>query len=59
VAKHNPKNKFRSFYSIDQRLLRKKHAEITIEVAHVESEDGQAPLRARGIAPGHADYIRT
>src|SRR6202050_2940237 len=44
LAKHNPKNKFRSFDSIDNEPAEKARG-ITIAVAHVD-------------CPAHADYIK-
>jgi elongation factor Tu len=44
LSKHNPKNKFRSFDSIDNAPEEKARG-ITIAVAHVD-------------CPGHADYIK-
>src|ERR1700726_1478029 len=56
LAKHNPKNKFRSFDSIDNAPEEKARG-ITIAVAHVEYE---TPNRhyAHVDCPGHADYIK-
>ena len=56
LGKHNPKNKFRSFESIDNAPEEKARG-ITIAVAHVEYE---TPKRhyAHVDCPGHADYIK-
>src|SRR5947209_2195926 len=56
LSKHNPKNKFRSFDSIDNAPEEKARG-ITIAVAHVEYE---TPNRhyAHVDCPGHADYIK-
>ena len=50
LAKHNPKDKFRSFDSIDNAPEEKARG-ITIAVAHIEYETANAALRARGL-PG-------
>src|SRR4051812_43427825 len=56
LAKHNPKNKYRSFDSIDNAPEEKARG-ITIATAHVEYE---TPNRhyAHVDCPGHADYIK-
>src|SRR4249920_3771351 len=56
LAKHNPKNKFRSFDSIDNAPEERERG-ITIAIAHVEYE---TPNRhyAHVDCPGHADYIK-
>src|SRR4249920_806228 len=56
LAKHNPKNKFRSFDSIDNAPEEKARG-ITIAVAHVEYETGKRHY-AHVDCPGHADYIK-
>src|SRR4026208_2611151 len=56
LAKHNPKNKFRSFDSIDNAPEEKARG-ITIAVAHVEYETANRPY-AHVDCPGHADYIK-
>src|SRR5204862_8330853 len=56
IAKHNPKNKFRSFDSIDNAQEEKARG-ITIAVAHVEYETANrhhAPVDCGG----HAGYIK-
>ena len=50
LSKHNPKNKYRSFDSIDNAPEEKARG-ITIATAHVEYETVEAALRARGL-PG-------
>src|ERR1700752_1701676 len=56
LSKHNPKNKFRSFDSIDNAPEEKARG-ITIATAHVEYE---TPNRhyAHVDCPGHADYVK-
>ena len=56
LSKHNPKNKFRSFDSINNAPEEKARG-ITIATAHVEYE---TPNRhyAHVDCPGHADYIK-
>src|SRR5271167_1406729 len=56
LAKHNPKNKFRSFDSIDNAPEEKARG-ITIAVAHVEYETAKRHY-AHIDCPGHADYIK-
>src|ERR1700686_4871056 len=56
LAKHNPKNKFRSFDSIDNAPEEKARG-ITIAVAHVEYETANRHY-AHVDCPGHADYIK-
>jgi elongation factor Tu len=56
LAKHNPKNAFRSFDSIDNAPEEKARG-ITIAVAHVEYETGKRHY-AHVDCPGHADYIK-
>src|ERR1041384_2149518 len=56
LQKHNPKNTFRSFDSIDNAPEEKARG-ITIATAHVEYETNNrhyAPVDC----PGHADYIK-
>jgi elongation factor Tu len=56
LAKHNPKNTFRSFDSIDNAPEEKARG-ITIAVAHVEYETAKRHY-AHVDCPGHADYIK-
>src|ERR1700761_8534693 len=56
LAKHNPKNKFRSFDSIDNAPEEKARG-ITIAVSHVEYETAKRHY-AHIDCPGHADYIK-
>src|SRR5213075_2276376 len=56
LAKHNPKNKFRSFDSIDNASEEKARG-ITIAVAHVEYETAKRHY-AHVDCPGHKDYIK-
>src|ERR1700688_2488574 len=56
LSKHNPKNKFRSFDSIDNAPKEKARV-ITIAVAHVEYETKNRHY-AHVDCPGHADYIK-
>ena len=56
LSKHNPKNKFRSFDTIDNAPEERERG-ITIATSHVEYE---TPNRhyAHVDCPGHADYIK-
>src|SRR5882724_3666051 len=56
LAKHNPKNKFRSFDSIDNAPEEKARG-ITIAVSHVEYESATRHY-AHVDCPGHADYVK-
>src|SRR6201989_2689900 len=56
LAKHNPKNKFRSFDSIDNAPEEKARG-ITIAASHVEYETAKRHY-AHVDCPGHADYIK-
>src|SRR3569623_394210 len=56
LAKHNPKNKFRSFDSIDNAPEERERG-ITIAIAHVEYETAKRHY-AHVDCPGHADYIK-
>src|SRR5499433_3737301 len=56
LSKHNPKNKFRSFDSIDKAPEEKARG-ITIAVAHIEYET-QKRHYAHVDCPGHADYVK-
>src|SRR6188768_3343585 len=56
LAKHNPKNKYRSFDSIDNAPEEKARG-ITIAIAHVEYETDKRHY-AHVDCPGHADYIK-
>jgi elongation factor Tu len=56
LGKHNPKNAFRSFDSIDNAPEEKKRG-ITIATAHVEYETANRHY-AHVDCPGHADYIK-
>jgi len=56
LAKHNPKNKVRSFDSIDNAPEEKARG-ITIAVSHVEYETAKRHY-AHVDCPGHADYIK-
>src|SRR5437867_3469626 len=56
LAKHNPKNKFRSFDSIDNAPEEKARG-ITIAVAHIEYETANRHY-AHVDCPGHADYVK-
>src|SRR5690242_4528801 len=56
LSKHNPKNKFRSFDSIDNAPEEKARG-ITIAVAHVEYETKNRHY-AHVDCPGHHDYIK-
>ena len=56
LSKHNPKNKYRSFDSIDNAPEEKARG-ITIATAHVEYETSKRHY-AHVDCPGHADYIK-
>src|SRR3954466_14956951 len=56
LAKHNPKNAFRSFDSIDNAPEEKARG-ITIATAHVEYQTENRHY-AHVDCPGHADYIK-
>ncbi len=56
LSKHNPKNQFRSFDSIDNAPEEKARG-ITIAAAHVEYETAKRHY-AHVDCPGHADYIK-
>ena len=56
LAKHNPKNSYRSFDSIDNAPEEKARG-ITIATAHVEYETANRHY-AHVDCPGHADYIK-
>ena len=56
LSKHNPKNKYRSFDSIDNAPEEKARG-ITIATAHVEYETKNRHY-AHVDCPGHADYIK-
>src|SRR5262245_8730839 len=56
LQKHNPKNTFRSFDSIDNAPEEKARG-ITIATAHVEYETAKRHY-AHVDCPGHADYIK-
>ncbi len=56
LQKHNPKNTFRSFDSIDNAPEERERG-ITIATAHVEYETGNRHY-AHVDCPGHADYIK-
>src|SRR4030081_344919 len=56
LSKHNPKNMFRSFDSIDNAPEEKARG-ITIATAHVEYETSNRHY-AHVDCPGHADYIK-
>jgi elongation factor Tu len=56
LSKHNPKNSFRSFDSIDNAPEERERG-ITIATAHVEYETGNRHY-AHVDCPGHADYIK-
>jgi elongation factor Tu len=56
LAKHNPKNAFRDFASIDNAPEEKARG-ITIATAHVEYETANRHY-AHVDCPGHADYIK-
>src|SRR2546426_1204008 len=56
LGKHNPKNKFRSFDSIDNAPEEKARG-ITIAIAHVEYESDKRHY-AHVDCPGYADYVK-
>jgi elongation factor Tu len=56
LQKHNPKNTFRSFDSIDNAPEERERG-ITIATAHVEYETSKRHY-AHVDCPGHADYIK-
>ncbi len=56
LPKHNPKNTFRSFDSIDNAPEERERG-ITIATAHVEYETANRHY-AHVDCPGHADYIK-
>ena len=56
LSKHNPKNSFRSFDSIDNAPEERERG-ITIATAHVEYETSKRHY-AHVDCPGHADYIK-
>ena len=56
LAKHDPKNSFRSFDSIDNAPEERERG-ITIATAHVEYQTGNRHY-AHVDCPGHADYIK-
>src|SRR5438874_2744475 len=56
LSKHNPKNTFRSFDSIDNAPEEKARG-ITISTAHVEYETANRHY-AHVDCPGHADYVK-
>src|SRR6201994_4085952 len=56
LSKHNPKNTFRSFDTIDNAPEERERG-ITIATAHVEYETGKRHY-AHVDCPGHADYIK-
>ena len=56
LSKHNPKNSFRSFDSIDNAPEERERG-ITIATAHVEYETAKRHY-AHVDCPGHADYIK-
>src|SRR6185295_13536110 len=56
LSKHNPKNKYRSFDSIDNAPEEKARG-ITIATAHVEYETAKRHY-AHVDCPGHADYVK-
>jgi elongation factor Tu len=56
LSKHNPKNSFRSFDSIDNAPEERERG-ITIATAHVEYETKNRHY-AHVDCPGHADYIK-
>ena len=56
LAKHNPKNTFRSFDTIDNAPEERERG-ITIATAHVEYETAKRHY-AHVDCPGHADYIK-
>jgi elongation factor Tu len=56
LSKHNPKNSFRSFDTIDNAPEERERG-ITIATSHVEYETGNRHY-AHVDCPGHADYIK-
>src|SRR6266702_2931716 len=56
LSKHNPKNSFRSFDSIDNAPEERERG-ITIATAHVEYETSKRHY-AHVDCPGHADYVK-
>src|SRR5947208_16929665 len=56
LSKHNPKNTFRSFDTIDNAPEERERG-ITIATAHVEYETANRHC-AHVDGPGHADYIK-
>src|SRR5260370_5495541 len=56
LSKHNPKNTFRSFDTIDNAPEERERG-ITIATAHVEYETANRHY-AHVDCPGHADYIK-
>src|SRR5271167_163441 len=56
LQKHNPKNTFRSFDSIDNAPEERERG-ITIATAHVEYESTKRHY-AHVDCPGHADYVK-
>ena len=56
LSKHNPKNKFRSFDTIDNAPEERERG-ITIATSHVEYETANRHY-AHVDCPGHADYIK-
>src|SRR3954464_1799734 len=56
LSKHNPKNSFRSFDSIDNAPEERERG-ITIATAHVEYETANRHY-AHVDCPGHADYVK-
>src|SRR5246500_4473248 len=56
LSKHNPKNQFRSFDTIDNAPEERERG-ITIATAHVEYETANRHY-AHVDCPGHADYIK-
>src|SRR6202140_244775 len=56
LQKHNPKNQFRSFDSIDNAPEERERG-ITIATAHVEYETKNRHY-AHVDCPGHADYVK-
>src|ERR1700709_1455496 len=56
LSKHNPKNTFRSFDTIDKPPEERERG-ITIATAHVEYETANRHY-AHVDCPGHADYIK-
>src|SRR6201996_2417983 len=56
LSKHNPKNAFRSFHTIDNAPEERERG-ITISTSHVEYETANRHY-AHVDCPGHADYIK-